>query len=84
MPEEQNKILQGKHLGWYQFNYHKLKTVAPDEWLFKVGDQVEILAGKDKGKQGEIVVVSQTAELIGYAAGYIRHIYSLSWSKNTE
>lgn len=63
-PQEQNKIRSGVDVGWYQHNFHKLKLVPPDEWLFNVGDTVEILAGKDKGKQGQIIQVIEQANII--------------------
>lgn len=44
-------------MNWYKHNYYKLKIIEPDQWLFKVGDKVEILVGKDKGKKGDIVQV---------------------------
>ena len=57
-PEEQQKILTGSSISWYRKTLHKRKVIPPDDWLFKVGDKVEILEGKDKGKQGDIIVVS--------------------------
>jgi len=63
-PQEQNRIRSGADIGWYQHNYHKLKLVPPDEWLINVGDTVEVLVGKDKGKQGQIVQVVPHANII--------------------
>lgn len=57
-PEEQNKIKLGASIGWYENNVHKLKVVDPNEWLYRVGDKVQVLAGKDKGKTGIISKVN--------------------------
>ena len=56
-PAEQQKILNGETITWYVENYDKLKVIEPDKWMYRVGDRVEILIGKDKGKQGTIAQV---------------------------
>ncbi|XP_039264806.2 large ribosomal subunit protein uL24m-like [Styela clava] len=56
-PMEQRKIRAKEHINWYRHNYDKIKYTPPDKWLFHVGDKVEILAGKDKGKKGEVVMI---------------------------
>ena len=45
------------------------------------GDRVEILAGKDKGKQGYINFVVQVSRDTRYYATYIKHYTGLGmWS----
>ena len=56
-PSEQQKILKGDSIRWYIENYDQVKVVEPDDWLYKVGDHVEILHGKDKGKKGDVIQV---------------------------
>uniref|UniRef100_H2YKH4 Large ribosomal subunit protein uL24m n=1 Tax=Ciona savignyi TaxID=51511 RepID=H2YKH4_CIOSA len=63
-PTEQHKIRTAEHVDWYRFNFQSLKIVPPDEWLFKVGDKVEILVGKDIGKQGEVIQVVPQGNII--------------------
>lgn len=62
-PDEQVKIRTRDKYFWYKYNYNKLSYTPPEEWKFFVGDQVQILAGKDKGKQGEVVQVTNIALL---------------------
>ncbi|XP_078485154.1 large ribosomal subunit protein uL24m [Ciona intestinalis] len=63
-PVEQQKILKGEYLEWYRYNFHKQKVIPPDAWLFRVGDKVEILTGKDKGKQGDVIQVVQQGNIV--------------------
>ncbi|CAK8690914.1 large ribosomal subunit protein uL24m-like [Clavelina lepadiformis] len=62
--EEQQKIMTGQTIAWYQHNYNKMKIVPPDKWLYEVGDKVQILVGKDEGKQGEVIQVVREGNLI--------------------
>ena len=57
-PEEQNKIKLGESIEWYANNVDKIKVVDPNEWLYRVGDKVQVLSGKDKGKHGTISKVN--------------------------
>nr|CAB3263969.1 39S ribosomal protein L24, mitochondrial [Phallusia mammillata] len=63
-PIEQHKILSAEHVGWYKNNFWKQKIIPPDEWLYQVGDKVEILEGKDKGKQGDVTQVVPQGNII--------------------
>jgi len=63
-PEEQNKIKLGESIGWYANNVDKLKVVDPNEWLYRVGDKVQVLTGKDKGKYGYVSKVFPEGNVI--------------------
>lgn len=63
-PEEQMKIRQGDSLQWYRHNIHKLPVVDTDKWLYRIGDRVHILTGKDKGKIGTIKKVYPEGNII--------------------
>lgn len=53
-PAEQSRIRGREDVGWYTHNYDKIKLTPPEKWLIHVGDKVQILKGKDKGKTGTI------------------------------
>lgn len=63
-PAEQQKILSGDTIAWYLKNYDKVKVVEPDKWMYKAGDKVEILVGKDQGKQGTVIQVIPEGNII--------------------
>lgn len=54
-PVEQRRIRAREDIGWYKNNFDKMKITPPDKWIFKIGDNVQILEGKDKGKTGQVV-----------------------------
>lgn len=56
-PMEQTRIRMREDVGWYIRNYDKIKITPPEQWLYHVGDKVQILAGKDNGKTGEVIRV---------------------------
>lgn len=63
-PQEQDRISIGADLKWYKTNIHKLRVVQPDEWLYRIGDKVQVLEGKDKGKTGLIKKVVPEGNMI--------------------
>lgn len=72
-PEEQAKIRSAEHVGWYRRNIEKIKVVAPEDWLYRHGDTVKVLIGKDKGKTGIVTQVSLYLFHFNYC--------HLTWSK---
>ena len=81
-PNEQVKIAGGHHVSWYQQNFDKMKLVPPEKWLYNVGDTVEILAGKDKGKQGEIIQVVPQGNIV--VVGGLNCIWHEGESRHSE
>lgn len=56
-PMEQARIRGREDVDWYMSSYDKIKITPPEEWLFHIGDKVQILSGKDSGKTGEVIRV---------------------------